>query len=465
MDQNTMNGPDAYLYSLLLDHINDGINAVDKTGRLIYVNAVSANYVGLSPASMFGKPVTDFYPDAALVEVIRTHTPVLNKPVVYPDGRKYLASAFPLFENGHFSGGYSVFKSIDDIEALNKKIHFLELLVQAPRPKVTCPLIGSDASLKEVLLKARKAVGAPGGPRHSIITGPSGTGKTALAAYIHDFACQIGILEKNAPFVEINCAQFINADMAAMEVFGSVKGAFTGSLEKRGLFEMADGGVLFLDEAHALGQHQTLLLKAIESGKVRRLGGTKDIPTQVILIAASTQNLQEVLLPELYQRLAQNEMAMPALDSRSFQEKAELMDSFVHAYVTSARERNQVNLQIVFDPIAAEHLLNRGYPRNIRQFRDAVNTAIDNASPLISDMHPYDSLTVTVFPKHLPPASDSPVPRRTPESSRPSDFPVERIRFLRDMAMGPRRISELLSREGYSIPYHRIAYYLKKAGL
>lgn len=458
--------PNVAFYSMLLDHINDGINVVDTQGVLIYVNDVSANYVGLRPKDMVGHPVKSFYPDAALLDVIQTQKPVLNKAVAYLDNRKYLVSAYPIFGPEGFQGGFSIFKSIDDIEMLNRKITFLESRVLLSGTEPRCPLIGAEGSLQEVLKQARKAVGAPGGPRHSIITGPSGTGKTALAAYIHAFALSIGVLEKNAPFVEVNCAQFTNPDMAAMEVFGSEKGAFTGSTEKKGLFELASGGILFLDEAHALGPHQTMLLKAIESGKVRRIGGTREIPVRVVLITASTQNLRDVFLPELYQRLAQNKMTMPPLDQRTYTEKRELLDTFVQEYVVSARERHQVHLKVSFQPEAAALLLNQSYPRNIRQFRDTVNHAIDQAAPLIGNFKPYDTLAIWVGKEHVISEETEEHGTAAPVAQPAKEgLPHHRVQALRELGMGPRRISAQLAREGWHYEYHIIAYYLKKHGL
>ncbi|WP_460263057.1 PAS domain-containing protein [Clostridium sporogenes] len=164
--------PIKILSALLLNNINDGVNIVDSNGILVYVNDISSNYVGVQPEQMIGYAVSKFYPNAPLEEVVKTHQAVINRHAVYPDGRKYLASAYPLFNNGKFCGVYAVFKSLDDIEALNRKKFFLEQQLQSTNKKVQCPLIGADSTLKDILIKARKSVGAPGGPRHSVITGP-----------------------------------------------------------------------------------------------------------------------------------------------------------------------------------------------------------------------------------------------------------------------------------------------------
>ena len=193
-------------------------------------------------------------------------------------------------------------------------------------------------TMQEIYKKAKKIVGSLGGPRHSIITGESGTGKTMLANLIYHYAKEIGVISKNAPFIEINCAQFTNPDIAAMEIFGSVEGAFTGSKKKKGLFEQANGGILFLDEAHTIENYQSLLLKAIESGKIRRIGDTREIDINVIIIAASTKNLHEVLLPELYQRLGQYEMYLPSLRERSLEEREQLLQHFVRKYENAVWE-------------------------------------------------------------------------------------------------------------------------------
>ena len=302
------------VFKEIMNRSDEGINIVDKNGVLVFVNRVSAEYCNSVPEEMTGRLIEDFYPNAVLLNVIRTKKAVYGEKIHFVGKKKYVCSSFPIEFDGKFYGAYSVFRDVQEIEDLNRRVRYLEMQVSLTKPENDIEsVVNYGGSFNKVFNKAKRAVGSIGGPRHSIITGESGTGKTMLATLMYNYAKKIGVISQNAPFIEINCAQFTNPDIAAMEIFGSEEGAYTGSKKKQGLFEQAHGGILFLDEAHTLENYQNLLLKAIESGKIRRIGGTKDISINVIIIAASTRNLSDVLLPELYQRLAQYEIYLPSL--------------------------------------------------------------------------------------------------------------------------------------------------------
>lgn len=461
------------VFDAIFNNVNDGINVVDENGILVYVNNVSAKYANKSINEMLHKPIDEFFPHSALKNLLVDKKEVVGRKVNYKDGKRYLVNAFPFFVEGVFKGGFSVFKSIDDIEQLNERLNHLELQIKLSKSENhNDTIIGSNGSLKDIIRKAKKTVGSLGGPRHSIITGQSGTGKSMLAYYIYLYAKNIGALAKDAPFIEVNCAQFTNPDIAAIEVFGSEKGAFTGSTNKKGLFEQADKGVLFLDEAHALGNHQTMLLKAIESRSIRKIGGTKLHNVDVIIIAASTKNLEEVLLPELYQRLAQYELYLPPLCERTKEEKEDLLRHFTEKYEENVLTINKINLKINYTPVARDTLLNEDYPRNIRQYRDVINASIDAACPLISDITPYSSIDVLVDSSHLPIHSEPYIYHETNLNDVVSVdnspkylknvLPKKIIMELRNRGLGPRKISNILQEQGYDIKYYQVAYYLKK---
>ncbi|WDV46665.1 sigma 54-interacting transcriptional regulator [Clostridiaceae bacterium M8S5] len=457
------------VFDAMFNSVNDGINVIDENGTLIYVNNVSAKYAEKSVKEMLNKPIDEFYPHSALNELMIGKQEIVGRKINYKNGKRYLVNAFPIFVDGKFKGGFSVFKSIDDIEQLNERLNHLELQIRLSKSESNYEtIIGSDGSLKNLIKKAKKTVGSLGGPRHSIITGESGTGKSMLAYYIYLYAKKIGALSKDAPFIEVNCAQFTNPDIAAIEIFGSEKGAFTGSTNKKGLFEQADKGVLFLDEAHALGNHQTMLLKAIETRSIKKIGGSRFHNVDVIIIAASTKNLKEVLLPELYQRLAQYELYLPPLSERTIKEKEDLLKYFTDKYEENVLAINKINLHVNYAPVAMQTLVNDNYPRNIRQYRDVINASIDSASPLISDIKPYSSIDVYVDSSHIPIHTDVFVNNSsyTKVVDKPnylkSILPKQIIVDLKNKGLGPRRISKLLQEDGYDIKYYQVAYFLKK---
>lgn len=448
----------------VLDHLNDGINVVDTEGILIYVNEISASYVNQTREAMLGRPITDFYPDAVLLAVLQNRQPILDKKIHFVPPKKYIVNSYPIFYRGEFLGAYSTFQDIQEIDQLNSKIKYLEMQVSLNKTEFDYNHVVHMGTMQEIYKKAKKIVGSLGGPRHSIITGESGTGKTMLANLIYQYAKEIGVIGKTAPFIEINCAQFTNPDIAAMEIFGSVEGAYTGSRKKKGLFEQANGGILFLDEAHTIENYQSLLLKAIESGKIRRIGDTREIDINVIIIAASTKNLREVFLPELYQRLGQYEMYLPPLRERSLEEREQLLLHFIRKYENAVWETRHIQYHVLFTPEARQAILNAAYPRNIRQMRDTINYSIDASSPLIEDIGEKKEITTLVGLEHIPLAVSShedtaPAPAAKPDKITPDVASI--IRQQQAMGNGPRKISNSLAEMGVSLPYYKIAYYLK----
>lgn len=459
--------------SIILDQIiqklNEGVNVVDLEGNIIYANENSANYANATIQNMLGQHITNFYPKAVLLKVLDFKKDFKNIQVEHPDGRHFVVNAYPLIVDDQIKGGLAIFRDVTEIKIMNSKIMNLqEKLINKSSSNIFDDFIGSKNSLNKVTNKACKAIGSPGGPRHSIILGETGTGKTFLAKLMYRFAKNIGVLKPDAPFIEINCAQFTNPDIAASEIFGSRKGTFTGATNKNGLIEQANNGILFLDEAHALNNYQNLLLKVIEEQKVRRIGGIKEIPVNVIIIAASTQNLEKKLLPELYQRLAQYKLILPTFDKRPYSEKEKMFLLFKEGYKKAAFEKYDFDLEIIFEPKAREKLLNASYKRNVRHFKDIINYSIDNATPLINNLN-AKKLTIIVKNEHIPEKiinlDSEEKDIKEIDSKKENADPDELIKFFRKKGFGARRIANRLQEKGIDIKYYQVAYRLKKMDL
>jgi len=203
-----------------------------------------------------------------------------------------------------------------------------------------------------------------------LITGETGTGKEILANAIHHMGKRV-----NKPFIAINCAA-IQSTMLESELFGYEAGAFTGAEKRKlGLMEVADGGILFLDEISSMPvDMQAKLLRAIEERAFRRVGGTNLIRVDVQIIAASNRNLvlhmhEGKFREDLYYRLKVVDLHLPALRQRK-QDIPELVGLFI-------RESNQrlgLNIQDV-TPRAMQALIAHDWPGNIRELRNIIDRA------------------------------------------------------------------------------------------
>jgi two-component system response regulator PilR (NtrC family) len=204
-----------------------------------------------------------------------------------------------------------------------------------------------------------------------LISGESGTGKELVARAIHDASER-----RDAPFVAVNCGA-IPENLLESELFGHVKGAFTGAVHnKAGLFEIADGGTLFLDEVGELTLPlQVKLLRAIQDKRIRRVGGTNDRVVDVRIISATNRRLEEEVAAnrfreDLYYRLNVIQIPLPPLRERA-DDIPLLVHHFVEKYATELGK-----------PIAAcseaamRRLLEYGYPGNVRELENVIERAV-----------------------------------------------------------------------------------------
>lgn len=191
--------------------------------------------------------------------------------------------------------------------------------------------IGYNGSMEQVIEKCKAAVNYPVNGLTMIICGASGVGKSYLASLIHQYAVESGAVEKNAPFVVLNCADYANnSELLSSVLFGHVKGAFTGANEeKQGLLAEADGGYLFLDEVHNLSaENQEKLFLFIDSQKYRMLGDSKNWQTaKVRLLFATTEDIHSTLLATFRRRIPFEIRILDFLE-RSYGERFLLVSSF-----------------------------------------------------------------------------------------------------------------------------------------
>lgn len=204
-----------------------------------------------------------------------------------------------------------------------------------------------------------------------IIQGESGTGKEHIAKTLH-----LQSKRSTKPFIAIDCGT-LSKDLAGSELFGHVKGAFTGALnDKKGQFEAANGGTLFLDEVGNLTYEvQVKLLRALQERLIQPIGSTKAIPVDVRIIAATNDDLansiqQGEFREDLYHRLNEFKIQLPALRDRGKD-----LELFINHFITLSNKELNRNVQAI-EPDAKQLLLDYDWPGNLRELKNVIKRMV-----------------------------------------------------------------------------------------
>ena len=243
-----------------------------------------------------------------------------------------------------------------DLQRENQR--FRELVGDAPR------MIGQSAAFRQAVDEATQVARSDVGV---LLLGESGTGKELLAAHVHRES-----LVASGPFVKVNCAA-IPAELIESELFGHEKGAFTGAASlRRGRFELADGGTIFLDEVGDMHESaQAKLLRILQDGELQRVGGEQPIHVTVRVISATNRRLDALVAAgrfreDLYYRLSVVPIRVPALRERR-QDIGDLAAYFLAEFCA----RNTMRPRAI-DPAVVAVLERYHWPGNVRELRNIV---------------------------------------------------------------------------------------------
>ena len=255
-------------------------------------------------------------------------------------------------------------------------------------------LIGHDKSLNRVIEQIKAALNYPDGGLPVLINGESGTGKSYLVKLIYHYCLQNELIAEDAPFITLNCAQYANnPELLTSNLFGSVKGAYTGAdADRKGAFEAADGGILFLDEVHRLNaEGQEKLFTYLDQGLIYRMGDTNHpINVQTRLFFATTEDLTSNFLTTFIRRIP-IQVTIPSLQQRARNERLELIYSFLIS------EQTKIKRELVISGQTLELLASGSFKGNIGELQNIVRVMVAKA---FSEAIPDQQVRLTIY--HLP---------------------------------------------------------------
>ncbi len=298
---------------------DDAISVVDEKGRGILINPAYSRITGLTEEEVIGKPATTDISEGESMhmQVLKTRKPVRGvKMRVGPHKKEVIVNVAPIIVNGKLKGSVGVIHDVSEIKELTQELNRARQIIRTLEAKYSFEDIVGDS--EEMQLAKDQAKLCARTPATVLLRGESGTGKELFAHAIHN-----GSDRKFNKFVRVNCGA-ISESLLESELFGYEEGAFSGAKRggKRGLFEEANNGSIFLDEIGEMTPKiQVKLLRVLQENEIVRVGGTKPIPVNVRVIAATNVNLEKAIMngtfrEDLYYRLNRMPIHIPPLRQR-----------------------------------------------------------------------------------------------------------------------------------------------------
>jgi len=364
------------IYRAILASMGEGIFFLDPDDRFAYINGAAEKIRGLRAEDYLGRHILSIFaihsPHTgervqSLLAAFKSGALTFHKQVIEVKGAKFENSYYPIRDSGgNYVGTLMVSRDISEKERLKEEN--LALREQFLSEFGCCDMIGKSAAMLPVfqVLSAAAAVDST-----ILLTGESGTGKELVARAIHQHS-----LRKDKPMIKVNCAALPDTLLEA-ELFGHEKGAFTGAIkERKGKFEQAHGGTIFLDEIAEIPlAAQAKLLRVLQERTIERLGGNREIRVDVRIIAATNRDLRRQaeegkFREDLFYRLNVIPINIPPLRNRR-EDILPLARQFLNRF---AERMHKPILSIAKE--AQKALLEYSYPGNVRELENAVERAV-----------------------------------------------------------------------------------------
>lgn len=374
------------LLQKILQHIDVGIHVVDSDGKTIFYNESMAKLEGIEKEKVINQQLLEIFPSlnehtSTLLSVVSTGQKIFDKTQTYLNykGEKIttINTTIPIKKDKTVLGALEIARNVTNIQKLSEQLVDLQMELIGDKEKEPLStgnkytfedLIGHNESFVRSIDIARKAKDSSSSV---LIYGETGSGKELFAQSIHYDGSR-----KNNPFIGQNCAALPESLLESI-LFGTVKGSFTGALDRPGLFEQANGGTLLLDEINSMGLSlQAKLLRVLQEGCIRRVGGLRDIPIDVRIIATTNEDPVEsinkgIIRKDLYYRLNVISIKVPPLRERKDDIKL-LCAHFIKRY----NEVLDKDVWVISQDMM-QAFMKHSWPGNVRELENLIEGAIN----------------------------------------------------------------------------------------
>ncbi|MEJ9252329.1 sigma-54-dependent Fis family transcriptional regulator [Bacillus wiedmannii] len=378
------------LLEAIINSSEEAISVVDEKGRGLVINPAYTKLTGLTEEDIIGKPATtDIVEGESMhMKVLRTRRAVRGIHMkIGQKKRDVIVNVAPVIVDGILKGSVGVIRDVSEIQKLTNELNRARQIIRTLEAKYSFDdIVGNSDETTAAIEQAKLGANTPA---TVLLRGESGTGKELFAHAIHN-----GSNRKYNKFVRVNCAA-ISETLLESELFGYEEGAFSGAKRggKRGFFEEANNGSIFLDEIGELSANtQAKLLRVLQEKEIVKVGGTKAIPINVRVIAATHVNLEKGILEgefreDLYYRLNKIPIQIPSLRQR----KGDI-PAIADRLIQKINQDYGRNVEGLTDS-AISYLQSYEWPGNVRELENILGRAIIfmNYNEIYIDVH------------HLPP--------------------------------------------------------------
>ncbi|PFK45973.1 sigma-54-dependent Fis family transcriptional regulator [Bacillus cereus] len=378
------------LLEAIIHSSEEAISVVDEKGRGLVINPAYTKLTGLNEDDIIGKPATtDIVEGESMhMKVLRTRRAVRGIHMkIGQKKRDVIVNVAPIIVDGILKGSVGVIRDVSEIQKLTHELNRARQIIRTLEAKYSFEdIVGTSDETMAAIEQAKLGANTPA---TVLLRGESGTGKELFAHAIHN-----GSNRKYNKFVRVNCAA-ISETLLESELFGYEEGAFSGAKRggKRGFFEEANNGSIFLDEIGELSANtQAKLLRVLQEKEIMKVGGTKAIPINVRVIAATHVNLEKAILEgefreDLYYRLNKIPIQIPSLRQRKVD-----IPAISERLIQKINQDYGRNIEGLTES-AIEYLQSYDWPGNVRELENILGRAIIfmNYNEMYIDVH------------HLPP--------------------------------------------------------------